>query len=419
MDPPPRVRRMTSTPATRLELLQGGRKARGRGGTLHEGRRHDQVEPGPAAAKDGEHIAQGRALERSDYAHAPGKGRDGAPSIGIGEPLGRQAPLGLLESHLKRPKARGLQDGGVELEISRGFVYRELAPGQDHHSIVGLEAEALGACPPHDGFQRPPVVLQGEVAVARGRRVSSWRFRPPPTRPERPPPVRRPVTARVPKPHTRAVRPIPSAWMKFSRKGPAGAGSRERGARWTCHCSESDLMARSPRSASRSSRWHLHCHCEGAERPRQSRCSNSARRDCFLALNRFASRLARLASCVSLNRAFSLFTFHSSLSHSSLFTPHSSEVSLPPRGQNDHHRTHDPGDAREALRALPHGSAPGGRHFGHGALPQLREHGGVPSRGRAGARLRGRQPHTGDAGIPRSISGFLRAGWESTPTGPT
>ena len=123
---------------------------------------------GPAGAQNADHIPHRGPRRGGDQGDAPGKGGQGALARRVKQPLPLQLFPQLLKGQVQRPPAVGEQLGAVELHLPVPGKDGQPAKGQHPHAVGGLEAQPGRVPPEEDAPQAPPVILQGEVVVARG-----------------------------------------------------------------------------------------------------------------------------------------------------------------------------------------------------------------------------------------------------------
>jgi hypothetical protein len=130
-------------------------------------RAHEDVEVGKSASQDLEHVAYDRARGRGHDADASGKDRQRALSGRVEETLLLEPSLELLEGLLQGAEPAGLHEIHVELVLAPHLVQPDAPQAKEAHAVLGLKPQLPGLGTKHDRPDLAPLVLEGQVHVAR------------------------------------------------------------------------------------------------------------------------------------------------------------------------------------------------------------------------------------------------------------
>jgi len=135
-------------------------------GPLNGDGEEDEIDGGPAAGNDLQHIADGRTSGASDEGDASRKAREGAFAGGIEESFTGQFFAKLSEGEFERSESLGPDFANDDLVGTAGFVDLDASGDDDLESVLKLKFEALGGIAPEDGSDLGGVVLEGQVDVS-------------------------------------------------------------------------------------------------------------------------------------------------------------------------------------------------------------------------------------------------------------
>ena len=115
-----------------------------------------------------EDVADHRAGRRGDHADQPRRERQPALALRVEQPLGGERLAALVEQRHQRALPGQLEPLDDDLVARAGGIGGELA-GRDHlDPVLGLEAERRRLAAPDHRVDAGGVVLQREIAMARG-----------------------------------------------------------------------------------------------------------------------------------------------------------------------------------------------------------------------------------------------------------
>src|SRR2546428_6138391 len=124
------------------------------------------MDVGKAAREDADHVADGRALWRSDDSDAAGEQRQRFFARGFEEAFGFEALFQLLEGELQRALPHQLDFLDVNLIFAALFVDADTAADGDLQAVLGAELDAALLLLEVNAANLRAVVLQSEIDVA-------------------------------------------------------------------------------------------------------------------------------------------------------------------------------------------------------------------------------------------------------------